>query len=95
MHSQLFKYYNGEDESPYPRDDVRSRFWWGEMMFVKQELSVDNWRKEGEMWLEEANDQIKQLANKYSPEQFGVITYISCLYGKWCPYDDPLWIVEY
>ena len=95
MHSQLFKYYNGEDESPYPRDDVRSRFWWGGMMFVKQELSVDNWRKEGQMWLEEANEQIKQLANKYSPEQFGVITYISSLYGKWCSYDDPLWILEY
>ena len=41
------------------------------------------------------NEQIKQLANKYSPEQFGVITYISSLYGKWCPYDDPLWILEY
>ena len=92
---KLFKYYNGEEENPFPKDDVRSRFWWGEKMFVKQELSVDNWRKEGQMWLQESNEQIKQLASKYSPEQFGLITYISCLYGKWWPYDDPVWILEY
>ena len=30
-----FKYYNGEDNDkcPYSSDDVRSHFWWGEMMF--------------------------------------------------------------
>jgi len=28
-----YKYYNGEDMSPYPKNDIRSKFWWGEMMF--------------------------------------------------------------
>lgn len=95
MDSQLFKYYKGEDKSPYPEDDIRSKFWWGEMMYSKGDNSIVDWTKEGQIWLQEASEEIKQLANKYSPEQFGVITYISCLYGKWCPYDDPMWILDY
>ena len=95
MDLQLFKYYKGEDKSPYPEDDIRSKFWWGEMMYSKGDNSFVDWAKEGQIWLQEASEEIKQLANKYSPEQFGVITYISCLYGKWCPYDDPMWILDY
>ena len=37
----------------------------------------------------------KLLASKYTPEQFGLITYIAFQYSKWYPYDDPIWIVEY
>ena len=40
-------------------------------------------------------DEIKQLAAKYTPEQFGLITYIAFQYSKWYPSDDPIWIVEY
>ena len=31
-----FKYYKGEAEndSPFPADDVRARYWWGERMFA-------------------------------------------------------------
>ena len=90
-----YKYYNGENMSPYPENDIRSKFWWGEMMFDHSQQSVDGWMEEGKLWLENGNDQIKQMANNYTPEQFGVITYISCLFAKWCPYDDQEWISEY
>ena len=93
----IYKYYNREEENPYPADDIRNKFWHGEMMFVKvcNPNKVGEWKQEGKNWLKTANEQIRQLASKYSPEQFGVITYISALFGKWCPYDDQEWIVEY
>ena len=90
-----FKYYNREDENPFSRNDIRNHFWHGEMMFVTTHQNVGYWKEEGNSWVKEANEQIKQLASKYTPEQFGVIAYISALFGKWCPYDDQSWIVEY
>ena len=89
-----FKYYNREDESPFSPNDIRSKFWEGEMEFITSHQSVGYWKEQGQECLKESSEQIKQLANKYTPEQFGVITYISALYGK-CPYDDQEWIVEY
>ena len=65
------------------------------MMFVRSYQRVGQWKEDGKNWLKTANEQIKQLASKYTPEQFGVITYISALFGKWCPYDDQEWILEY
>ena len=90
-----FKYYNREEDNPFPHEDIKNHFWHGEMMFVTTHQSVGYWKEEGRRWLKEANEQIKQLAVKYTPEQFGVLTYISALFGKWCPYDDQSWIVEY
>jgi hypothetical protein len=90
-----FKYYNREEENPFPHEDIRSDFWHGEMMFVTTHQNVGYWKEYGRSWLIEANEQIKQLASKYTPEQFGVIAYISALFGKWCPYDDQSWLVEY
>jgi hypothetical protein len=90
-----YKYYNREDENPFSSDDFRSHFWHGEMMFVNSHQKVGYWKELGKEWLRDANEQIKQLASRYTPEQFGVITYISALFGKWCPYDDQEWIVEY
>lgn len=94
-----YKYFNREGwertDCPFAEDDVRSKFWWGEMMFVRSYQRVGQWKEDGKNWLKTANEQIKQLASKYTPEQFGVITYISALFGKWCPYDDQEWILEY
>ena len=90
-----YKYYNREEKNPYPHDDVRSKFWHGEMMFVTTHQIVGDWKEHGKIWLKEANKQIRELAARLTPEQFGVITYISALFGKWCPYDDQSWIVEY
>ena len=90
-----YKYYNREDENPFPENDVRNKFWHGEMMFVTTRQNNGFWKNEGKEWLKAANDDIKELAKKYTPEQFGVLTYISALFGKWCPYNDQAWIVEY
>ena len=89
-----FNYYNREEVNPFSDEDVRSHFWHGEMMFVTTHQNVGYWKENGRRWLKEANEQIKQLAAKNTPEQFGVLTYISALFGK-CPYDDQSWIVEY
>ena len=90
-----YKYYNREEENPFPHEDIRNHFWHGEMMFVTTHQNVGDWKENGKHWLNEANEKIKQLAGKNTPEQFGVITYISALFGKWCPYDNQSWIVEY
>lgn len=90
-----FKYYNREEENPFSRNDIRNHFWHGEMMFVTTHQNSGLWKNEGKEWLKTANEQIKQLANKYTPEQFGLITYIAFQYSKWYPSDDPIWIVEY
>ncbi len=90
-----YKYYNREDENPYSDDDYRRHFWHGEMMFVTTHQNVGYWKEEGREWLKSGNEHIKQLARKYSAEQFGLITYISSLGGKWFPYDNQEWIFEY
>ena len=90
-----FKYYNREEDNPFPHEDIKNHFWHGEMMFVTTHQSVGYWKEEGRRWLKQTNEQIKQLAAKNTPEQFGVIAYISSLFSKWCPYDDQSWIVEY
>lgn len=90
-----FKYYDREDKSPFPQNDIRTLFWEGERMFITNHQSVGYWKERGKEWLKTANEQIKQLANKYTPEQFGVITYIPLQNGRHCPYDDQNWILEY
>ena len=90
-----FKYYNREDENPFLEDDYCGHFWHGEMMFVTTHQSVGYWKEVGKTCLKEANEQIRELANSLTPEQFGVVIYISALFGKWCPYDDQSWITEY
>ena len=91
----IYKYYNREDENPYPDNDVRSHFWHGEMMFVTKHQKVGEWKEAGKSWLKCANEDIRNLAARLTPEQFGVVLYISTLFGKWCPYDDQSWLVEY
>lgn len=91
----IYKYYNREDKNPYPADDIRNKFWEGEMMFVTNHKKVGEWKEIGKSSLKSANEQIRNLAARLTPEQFGVVIYISTLFGKWCPYDNQDWIVEY
>ena len=90
-----FKYYNREEQNPYTANDIRNRFWHGEMMFVTSHISVGEWKANGKLFLKEANEKIQTFAAYLTQEQFGVVTYISTLFGKWMPYDDFTWIVEY
>lgn len=91
----IYKYYNREDENPFTKNDVRNKFWYGEMMFVTNHEKVGYWKEKGKAILKNANEQVQKLASRLTPEQFGVVTYISALYGRWSPYDDGKWIVEY
>ncbi len=101
-----YKYYNREEENPYPHDDVRNKFWHGEMMFVKHVATKPNpgkWKEEGKKWLKNGVNeqfplsygQIKNLASRLTPEQFGVVCYISALHSSFSPNADQSWIVEY
>ena len=99
-----FKYYNGEDEEkcPYQKDDIRSKFWWGELMFSRlcnleeqfkrYENDVVEWRK---YLLEHKPNQAARFLKQNSDRQLCIALYIALLWGKWCPYDDQEWIVEY
>lgn len=95
----IYKYYNREDENPYPADDIRNKFWEGEMRFVtnvvKGPHSIGYWKVEGKKSLKNAKEDIRKLAARLTPEQFGVVVYISALFGKWCPYDNQSWLIEY
>lgn len=104
-YESLYKYYKGEESSPFDHEDFRDHFWYGEMMYERNRSEdvvkhsgnewVDMWTEEGKNWLKIANDDVKKWASKFTSEQFGVITYISILIGKWMPYDDQSWIIEY
>ena len=91
----IYKYYNREDENPYSAEDIRNKFWEGEMKFVTTHQKVGEWKEIGKNCLQCANEQIRNLAARLTPEQFGVVIYISTLFGKWCPYDDQEWLVNY
>lgn len=89
------KYYHREPQNPYPDNDFRNHFWHGEMMFVTTHQKISDWRDSGKKCLECANEDIRNLAERLTPEQFGMVIYISALFGKWCPYDDQSWLIEY
>ncbi len=82
-------------QSPYPKNSIEDKFWYGEKMSVKGHQSVGSWKKIGKNSLQDADEHIKILAKRLTPEQFGIVTYVSALYGKWCPYDEQSWIREY
>ena len=86
-----FKYYNREDENPFPENDVRNKFWHGEMMFVTTHQKVGEWKEKGKGFLKEASEKIRALTSKLTPEQFGVVTYMY----KCFPCDNREWIVDY
>ena len=99
-----FKYYKGEgtiDDTPYPREDVRSRFWHGECMFANLDTEktikgyaadVVEWRK----WLKEHKpSQSARFLRENTDRQLAVALYIVTLWGKWCPYDSEDFIFDY
>ncbi len=95
-YADLCKYYRGELETPTKwQNDVKGKFWHGEMMYCRQKHDIDAWAKRGQEILKDLNSNMHELAGRLSPEQFGLVLYIATLFGKWCPYDNLDWIVEY
>jgi hypothetical protein len=96
------KYYHREDENPFPPDDIRNKFWHGEMMFSNldnQEKVLREYKKsvsEWKVWLNEhKQNQAARFLKENTTEQLCVAMYITLLWGKWCPNDEQEWIFEY
>lgn len=96
------KYYHREEENPFPSNDIRNRFWHGEMIFSQLENKakvlreykekVDEWI----VWLNEHKpNQAARLLKENTTEQLCIAIYIALLWGKWLPYDDLEWILDY
>ncbi len=107
---QGFKYYSGESENecPYNKDDVRSRFWWGERMFAtgNENRKKDNiedfyqfFKDDTTQWCEwlkeHKTNQSARMLRENNEKQLIVAFYIVLLYGKWCPYDSEDFIFDY
>ena len=99
-----FKYYKGEAEngSPFPSDDVRARYWWGERMFASiddNERLFTDYMKDVKKWKEKLKkdypNESAQLLKTNNDRQLCVALYIVLLYGKWCPYGSDDFIFDY
>ena len=81
-------YFHRQEESPYPKDDNKSRFWEAEKEFITLQ-DIGNWKEKAKEWLKAEGEIIKLLSSKFTPEQFSLIRFI---YEK---YNKPSWIIEY
>lgn len=81
-------YYHREGKSPFPEDDIRTKFWEAEKEF-KTLQDTGKWKAAGKEWLETEDEIIKSLSSRFTPEHFSLIKYV---YEK---YNNPSWIVEY
>jgi hypothetical protein len=81
-------YYHREDESPFPENDNRTKFWKAEKEFVTLQ-DIGEWKEKDKEWLKTEDDIIKKLSGKFTPEQFSLIRYI-CENNN-----NPSWIIEY
>lgn len=94
-----YKYYKGESECPEEwKKTIRGRFWHGEMMFESTNQSLRSWVTYAQtviLNLEKIDKAKFERVSSYTIEQIAVILYIETLFGKWCPYDDMIWIYEY
>ena len=99
-----FKYYSGEakSDSPFSKDDVRGRYWWGERMFAdvhdNERLfteympDVRKWKE----WLKKHRpNQSAHLLKTNTDRQLCIALYIVFLYEKWCPGDSDEFIYDY
>ncbi|MDO4979858.1 MAG: hypothetical protein Q4E58_02995 [Prevotellaceae bacterium] len=101
-----FKYFKGDElefaDCPFDETDYRSKFWWGERMLYRctnheellkeYEKSIVDWCK----WLlEHKPNQAARFIKLNTTRQLCVAFYIALLWGKWNPYDNQEWILEY
>lgn len=46
------------------KDDVKGRFWYGEMMFCKNHVDIEHWRQYAEKVMKSLSKDKKELAQK-------------------------------
>ncbi len=107
-----FKYYKGEGtihDNPYPREDIRSRFWHGECMFAgllrdcqnEDEINekMQYFAKDVPNWRaylkEHHPNRSARFLRENTERQLAIALYIVTLWGKWCPYDSDDFILDY
>lgn len=94
--SSLYKYYHGELSCPKEwENDIKGKFWHGEMMFCTNHINMDVWAEQAQEVIKKLKGKKLKLAKSMSLHQFGLVLYIETLFSKWCPYDDMSWIYEY
>lgn len=90
------KYYNGELSCPKEwENDIKGKFWHGEMMFCTSRISIDEWAEQAQAVIKKLKGRKLKFAKSMPLHQFGLVLYIEALFSKWCPYDDMSWIYEY
>lgn len=94
--ASLCKYYHGELSCPKKwENDIKGKFWHGEMMFCTNHVCIDEWAERAQEVIKKLKGKKLKLAKSMPLHLFGLVLYIETLYGKWCPYDDLSWIFEY
>lgn len=96
------KYYHRENDNPFPPDDVRNKFWYGEKMFLDlndKEILLRDYKKDVDEWIvwlkENMPNQSVRFLKENTTEQLCMALYIAHIWGKGCPYDDHSWIIDY
>lgn len=93
---QYCKYYRGQPECPDVfRNTVEGDFWYGEMMFITNKISMEEWKRTASEIKKNLSGRKQEYANKLSPEQFAILIYIETLFSKWRPWDSMEWIYKY
>ena len=94
--ASLCKYYQGELSCPKKwENDIKGKFWHGEMMFCTNHISIDEWAEKAQEVIMNLKGKKLKFAKSMPLHQFGLVLYIEALFSKWCPYDDMSWIYEY
>ena len=94
--SSLCKYYQGELSCPKEwENDIKGKFWHGEMMFCTNHINMDVWAEQAQEVIKKLKGKKLKFAKSMPLHQFGLVLYIETLFSKWCPYDDLSWIYEY
>lgn len=75
-YASLCKYYQGEEKCPDQwKDDVKGRFWYGEMMFCKNHVDIEHWRQYAEKVMKSLSKDKKNL-----PKTFNISVWYGTLY---------------
>jgi len=95
---KYFRFYRPEHGRKCPehlRHKTQGKYWFGERM-MGIHSNPCGFLEMGKEWLAREKDQdLYNKAKRLGPEKFGIWCYISCYYGKWCPYDSQEWMRDY
>lgn len=88
----LFKYYHGEEESPYEQRSNEDMWWFGEKMIYDQTMEhpgfFSKFRQDLEDALRQGHCSGRLVDETLSLDQRTIIYYLGLWHGKWFPFDD-------